>query len=117
MLSLPASISAAAALTSIVCDAAETSPPGPPAKKLAPPSRRVPSSAVRKSGAPYLTAVNVDSTVQPGSGTCVELSAAPGGGLCAGVHDEVPARDGAKAGEARRRVEASEPTSTRPCMC
>ena len=58
----------------MTCVAAPSAPPGPPAKKLTPPPSAALSAAVRKPGAPYWTAVKVDSTVQPGSGSCCDAS-------------------------------------------
>ena len=52
----------------------------------------MPSAAVRKAGVPYCTAVKVDSTVQPGRGSCCDGVRRARAGLGARVDEQVPAR-------------------------
>ena len=63
----------------------------------------MPSSTVGNAGAPYWTAVNVASTVQPGSGTTVSLSVAPAPASAPGFWTRLPAGMSAKAAAANSK--------------
>ena len=109
----PPSISGAARLTSITCEAEETALLGPPAKKLRPPPSRVPSSTVGNAGAPYWTAVNDASTVQPGKGTTVSLSVAPAPASAPGFWTRLPKGMSAKAAAGNSNTATSAASSER----
>ena len=99
----------------MTCVAAPSWPPGPPAKKLAPPPSAALSAAVRNDGVPYWTAVKVDSTVQPGSGSCDEASAAPGAASAPGLTTRFPLGTAAPAGAAAKRAIPATKATRRPC--
>ncbi len=111
---MPASISAAAPDTSTTCVAALAAPPGPPAKRLTPPPSAPASATVGKPGAPYWTAVKVDSTVQPGGGSCATESVAPGAASAPGLTSRFPVgtdRPRGRGGEQGDRGEPDEEVS------